>query len=132
MKRILIGTLAYVLVSFASQATSHFAINAEHYASIPFMRTEPIMILGILTMIIQGGVLSYLYGFFSRENTGIGNGLLFGLLIALFFVSYPALVEPSKYIVPSVGAWMAVEGLVGLVQFSLFGTALGWIFSRVQ
>ena len=61
MKRLIIGSLTFVFSSFLVQALSHFVINTDHYASIGFLRAEPIMALGIITMIIQGLILTYLY-----------------------------------------------------------------------
>ena len=126
MKRLITGTLTYVVCSFVVQALSHFVVNAEHYASIAFLRAEPIMALGITTMIVQGLILTYLYSFYQPSiHNPIIKGWSYGLLVGFFLVSYIALVEPSKYNAPSVIAWIAVEGLAGLVQFSLFGIVLG-------
>ena len=48
------GTLIYLVATFVVQATSHFAINRAHYASVTFLRAEPIFVLGILSMLLQG------------------------------------------------------------------------------
>lgn len=123
--------LCFVAVTFAIQALSHFLVNVEHYASIPFMREEPIMALGILAMLIQGLVLSYLYsGYSQKEGSDWKKGIKFGLLTGLFLVSYIALVEPSKFNAPSVASWIIIEGLVGIVQFGVFGLLLGIVFKN--
>jgi hypothetical protein len=57
---------------------------------------------------------------------------LFGLLITALFVSYPALVEPAKYIVPSVSSWILVEGTVGIFQFTIYGIVLSLTFSKLK
>lgn len=132
MKKIIVGTLIFIIVSFASQAISHFGINAEHYASVPFMRKEPIFALGFLTMIMQGIVLSYFFVLYSREEFSWKKGLVYGLIMSALFVSYPALVEPAKYQVPNITAWVFVEGIVGLIQFSVFGILLGLVFSKLK
>ena len=132
MKSIILGTLLYIVISFAAQSLSHFAINAKHYASISFMRTEPIFALGFITMIMQGIILTYLFEHFSKKKYTQRNGLVYGLLMAAFFVSYPALVEPAKYQVPSISSWIMVEGTVGLLQFSLFGIFLSLLFRKLQ
>ena len=130
MTKHLLSTLAYMVGTFAVQATSHFAVNREHYASVSFMRPEPIFALGILSMVLQGGILSYLYSSSAGKSPDWKSGLRFGLLAGVFFVSYPALAEPAKYQVPSVGHWMTVESIVGLIQFAVFGVLVGWIHSR--
>ena len=129
MKHIL-STLAYMVGTFAVQATSHFAVNREHYAAVSFLRPEPIFALGIGSMVLQGVILSYLYASCARESPNWRSGLRFGLLVGAFFVSYPAIAEPAKFQVPSVGHWMVVESIAGAIQFAIFGFLVGWIHSR--
>ena len=131
MKYIISGTTLFILVSFAAQYISHFVINSEHYGSIPFMREEPIFILGFLTMIMQGMVLSHLFNIYSKNEFTFKKGLFFGLLLSAFFVSYPALVEPAKYQVPSISSWILVEATVGIIQFSLYGVLLAILFKKL-
>ena len=124
-KNLIIGAVSYITASFLIQAISHFAINADHYASITFMRAEPLMYFGILTMLIQGLVLTVLYLKWTNNNFNIKQGLQFSLLVGLFFVSYLALVEPDKYNVVNVAEWILVESIAGLFQFTIFGFLLG-------
>src|SRR5712692_3681435 len=44
-----LSVVAYIVATFAVQATSHFLINAGHYASVTYMRKDPIFALGILS-----------------------------------------------------------------------------------
>ncbi len=131
MKKIIIGTLLFIVISFASQAISHFVINVEHYATVPFMRAKPIFALGFLTMILQGIVLSYLFILFSKNEFTFKKGLLFGLIMSALFVSYPALVEPAKYQVPNILNWIIIEGFVGLIQFCVYGILLSITFKKM-
>src|SRR5229473_5137320 len=61
MKKYLLAVLAYVVATFGTQAVSHFAVNAQHYASVTYLRKEPIFAFGVLVMFVQGSVLAYLY-----------------------------------------------------------------------
>lgn len=110
------------------QGTSHFMLFASHFESISFSRSEPIMILGMLVMLVQGVVLSV--GYFKHIKNEKLSGFKFGILTGLFFVPYIALVEPSKYEVPSVLNWFMVEAFVGMVQFGTFGVILGLIHKQ--
>ena len=85
------------------------------------MREEPLMYFGLLTMLIQGIVLTVLYLKWANNNFNIKQGLIFSWLVGLFFVSYLALVEPDKYNVMNVTEWVLVEGIAGLFQFNIFG-----------
>ncbi len=70
-----LATLAFVIAPFAVQATSHFVLNADHYAAVGFMRDEPIMALGIFTMIVQGAILAYLFTFFLPRRRAAPAGV---------------------------------------------------------
>lgn len=130
LRQLILGTIAYVFASFIVQATSHFAINIEHYQSINFVRQEPIMPLGILVMFIQGGILTLGFSKLFNPKSPFVSGLMFGMTSGLFLLSYTAIVEPSKYQVPSIASWALVEGSAGIVQFSLFGLLLGFVFNN--
>jgi hypothetical protein len=132
MKSMVLGTGLFIIISFTAQSISHFVINAEHYASITFMRAEPVFILGFLTMIMQGLVLSHFFKIYSGKEFTLKKGFIYGLLLCIFFVSYPALVEPAKYQVPSITSWILVEGSVGVVQFTLFGVLLSMLFKKIK
>lgn len=124
------GILAYVVCTFVVQAISHFLIFKAHYAQMSFLRPEPIFALGVLAMIVQGAVLTFLYLRHASAGSSWGRGWRFGVLTGAFFVSYSVLAEPAKYTVPAIASWMTVEALTGLIQFSLFGLALGALFRK--
>ncbi len=142
-RTVVLGTLAYVAASFFVQALSHFVVNTSHYAAIPFLRAEPILALGVFTMVLQGVLLSYLFPLVLRGSTIAGSksggttgntarttlraALGFAWLMGLFLGSYIALVEPSKYAAPSIASWIGVEASATLVQFTLFGLLLAWV-----
>ena len=50
---------------------------------------------------------------------------MFGWLIGLFFVSYPALGETDSYNRQNIIAWVLAEGVAGAAQFTIFGLLLG-------
>ena len=118
---------AFILVSFAVQAGSHFVLNVEHYAGIPIMRVEPIMPLGILTMVVQGTLAGLLFPTLRWANGSVRSGVKFAWILGAFLGSYIVLTEPAKYLVPSVTDWMLVESAASFVQFSLFGILIALI-----
>lgn len=123
----ILSLLAFAVVSFAIQGASHFKINKAHYASLSFERKQPILWLGVSVMLFQGVVLTGLYASVIAIFPGVWGGLAFALLMGAFLGSYIALVEPSKYQVPSVAAWIRVEGTASLIQFGVYGLVLGFI-----
>ena len=119
MKKHIFSVFGYVGATFATQATSHFVVFTNHYSQISFQRPEPIFAFGFLSMIIQGMILSLVRS--KIKVSSLMNSLSLSWMLGLFLVSYIGLAEPAKYSVPNIGAWIAIEFLVGFVQFTLAG-----------
>lgn len=129
MKHI-ISIVAFMVVTFAVQGTSHFVLNADHYAGITHLRPEPIMPLGFAAMIIQGAILSLLLERSTNNQATIKDGLFVSMMFGIFLGSYMWLAEPAKYAVPSITAWISVELPVNLIQFAVYGMIIGFIHQR--
>lgn len=127
-----LAVLAYVAATFAVQATSHFVVATEHYASIPFLRKDPIVPLGFLSMLIQGSVFSYLFSRMPKSERIYRDAMRFALLAGAVIASYIAFAEPAKVQAPSLAGWMLVELAAGLVQFSVYGALLGLVYSKAR
>lgn len=126
----IVSVAGFILVTFTIQGLSHFIINKDHYASIGFLRLEPIMPLGFLTMIIQGLVLSLAFAAWRGTQVTIRDGVALSAAFGIFLVSYIMFATPAKYLVPSISSWMMIEGLAGFAQFALFGLVLAVIHKR--
>jgi len=127
MVKHILSMLAYVIISFAVQGLSHFKINADHYAGISFMRDDPVIIMGIATMVIQGLILSVMIERVSGTQPSLKSSILTTLSYALFLGTYIAVAEPSKYEVPSIMTWTTIETSSTFVQFLLTGILIGLI-----
>ena len=71
-----LSVIAFMFVSFAAQGLSHFVVNKAHFASIGFLRPDPIMIMGFTVMIIQGGILSISLQSWKGDATQVKDGLV--------------------------------------------------------
>jgi hypothetical protein len=126
MRRHILSVLGYIVATFVTQAASHFVIFAQHYATISYLKAEPIFALGFTTMIIQGSVLSYVFANSRFAGRSLMDAVRLAWLFGAFLVSYIALGEAAKYSVPSIPSWIAVEAGVGFVQYALAGIFLGF------
>ena len=128
----LLSVLAFVIVTFGVQGLSHFVLNADHFASISFMRAEPIMPLGFTVMIIQAVIISFVMTQYRPTINSVRKGLEVSLLFGGFLASYIVLTEPAKYAVPDIPAWMVVEATASTIQFLVFGVLLGYVHKRLK
>lgn len=128
MKKHLLAVLAFIVATFATQAVSHFVVNADHYASVAYLRKDPIFALGVLAMFIEGSILAYLYTQTAGSVRSIAGAVKFAWLTGAFLVSYIALAEAAKYSVPALVPWIAVETEAGIVQFTIYGVLLGLVY----
>jgi hypothetical protein len=122
--------LAYVIVTFGVQGASHFALFAGHFAAIPIMRAEPVIAMGVGSMLIQGTLFALLFPTFQRGSNAVWDGVKFSWALGGFLASYIVLGEAGKYAIPSIPSWIGVEGSVAFVQYTLFGVLLGLIHRR--
>jgi len=127
---VLLTVVVYVVATFCVQGTSHFVLNASHYANIPIMRTEPLVPMGLASMVVQGLIVAWLFPTFNRGGRPIRNGVIFSCALGGFLASYIVLGEAGKYSIPSIGSWIAVEGAAAVVQYVVFGVFLGLLHRR--
>lgn len=132
MAKHLLSVLAFIIVTFGVQGINHFIINKSHYANISFARAEPIMVLGFLSMIIQGIVLTTAMTKIAPTGATIIDGLTVSLAFGLFLAVYIAFAEPAKYAAPSISSWIMTEGFVSTIQFVIFGVVLGLIHQKLS
>lgn len=130
MRNAVLTVVAFVIVTLSVQGLSHFAINADHFASIPFVRAEPIMPLGFAVMVIQALIFSFVMSRLFPNGATIQQALMVSGCFGLFLGSYIALTEPAKYAAPSIAAWITVESVASITQFLTFGLLLGLIYKR--
>jgi hypothetical protein len=117
--------VAYVATTFAVQGGSHFVVNADHYAAISIMRPQPIVPMGLISMLVQGAIFGLLFPAFDRAPSTIRNAVLFSWAMGAFLASYIVLGEAGKYAIPSIPSWVAVEASTAAIQFTVFGILLG-------
>ena len=95
--------LAYVAATFGVQGASHFAVFAAHYAAIPIMRAEPVIAMGLGSMLIQGVLFALLFPTFQHGGDSVWDGVKFSWALGGFLASYIVLGEAGKYAIPFAG-----------------------------
>ncbi len=125
------AVLAYVFCTFLIAAPWHLVFFKPLYDELAiFTRREPIIPLGVLSMIMQGLILSYLYPVFARSKPSVKSGALFGVLMGVLLASSAVFAEAGKQYVTSLPTWLALESIYFLLQFTLVGAVIGAIYAK--
>ena len=126
-KTLILGTAAYTICTFFLAAGWHVLLFKEMYESFGYFEGEPDFLLGLLTIVIQGALLSALFAMLKAEGTALWRGLRFALIAGAFFWTSHVLAFVAKQTVPGVSAFIWMETVYLLLQFGLFGLIIGVI-----
>ena len=131
MKKIAFFTAAYFVITMTWAYPWHVVWFHELYQSWGAMtRTHPIMPLGIAAILIQGVVIGYLYPFFFKGGNPIIQGVKFNLIIGLMTYTAMGFATAAKIQIDPVPLFLIYHTVFQLIQFTLTGIALGWIFRK--
>jgi hypothetical protein len=129
-KQIILGTLAYTLVTFPLAVLWHVVIFKKQYQLFSYIEGEPSFLIGLITIIIQGAVLSFLYPFVSFSGKAVVRGLKYSLLIGLFFWTSHVLAFVAKQDISNSLFYIFMESFYLLLQFGTYGVLIGMIYAR--
>ena len=124
---------AYVAITFALGFVWHLMVFKDlyHRLAIYTRLDDPIIPLGLLSMLIQGAVLAYLYPKIVDVHSSVFECIRFSLLMGLFIASSAVIAEAAKQRVTSLQIWLVVESVYYLIQFLLAGMAMSSIYSTL-
>src|SRR3954469_22789380 len=130
-RKFIFAAIAYVVVTFAVAASWHLVLFKDLYDQLGiFSRKEPLIPLGVVSIVMQALVLSYLYPIFSRGGSSPVRGLKFGLLMGVLTASIAVFAEAGKQNVSSLATWLAFESAYYLLQFGLVGVVIALVYGR--
>lgn len=131
VKKFWFAVIAYVLITFIIAATWHLVLFKDLYDQLGiFTRKEPLIPLGIASIVMQALVLAYLYPRFSKGVGPVKEGLAFGLLIGVLMASIAVFAEAGKQNVSSLAIWLTFESVYYLLQFGLVGVVIALIYGK--
>jgi len=130
-KKFVLAAVAYIIVTFAVAASWHLLFFKDLYDQLAiFTRKEPLIPLGIVSILIQAVVLAYLYPALYKGGNPAKEGLKFGLLIGVLMASIAVFAEAGKQNVSSLTTWLVFESAYYLLQFGVLGVIIGLIYGR--
>ena len=127
-KRIILGTIAYTIGTFSLAVIWHVLLFEARYKSFGYFEGEPSFVVGFVTILVQGVILSVLFPMVKLTGTGVARGIKFSFLIGAFFWTSHVLAFIAKQTIQDVGHFIAMETLYLALQFGLFGLLIGTIY----
>ncbi|MBL9138676.1 MAG: hypothetical protein JNK85_22595 [Verrucomicrobiales bacterium] len=132
MTKIVLAASAYVLISFALAAPWHLVWFKKLYDDLGmYNRAEPMIALGVGSMMVQGLVMALLYPRQYQGGHPVVEGLRFGLLMGLFLFSISTMANAAKIKVEPLSVFFGVQVLFHALQFAATGAAIGAIYGRL-
>ena len=132
MKKYILGVVVSVVIAFATAFVWHLVLFQKLYENLGVIgRIEPNIPLGFVATLLLSFVLAYLYPkLISQEDGpirgGIRFGITFGILNIIFWVLKFAATQPLT----SIPMFMFIESFFELLQLTLIGIALGFVYRK--
>ncbi len=124
-KAVVFGTVFYSVTTFGLAYFWHLALFNETYQALGYFEGSPNVGLGFISIVIQGGVLSYLYTRVNFLGRGMVRGLKFSSLVGVFFWTCHVLAFVAKQEVSRPFLFAGLETLFLMLQFCCFGVLIG-------
>jgi hypothetical protein len=131
MKKMALFVLAYFVITMSWAYPWHLIWFHDLYVSWGAVtRDQPIIALGVAAILIQGLVLGYLYPFFYKGGHPILQGIKFNLIAGLLVYTAMGFATAAKIQIEPVTQFLLYHTIFQLIQFTMTGAALGWIYRR--
>ncbi|MCI0612170.1 hypothetical protein L0244_04190 [bacterium] len=122
------GTLVYTAVTFPIAVVWHVTLFKDLYQSFGYFAREPNFVLGLLSIVIQGVLLSWLFPLVRLSGTSVKRGLKFIAIVGPFFWTSHVLAFVAKQAFVDATLFVAMETGYLTAQFGVFGLLLGLIY----
>jgi len=129
MKKLTLFLVAYFIITMIWALLWHIVWFHELYVSWGAMtRGDPIIPLGMAAIIIQGLVIGYLFPYYGAGDRPILRGIKFNLIIGLMTYTAMGFATAAKFAIEPIGTFLVYHTVFQIIQFTLTGAALGWIY----
>ncbi|PIW30520.1 MAG: hypothetical protein COW30_02220 [Rhodospirillales bacterium CG15_BIG_FIL_POST_REV_8_21_14_020_66_15] len=133
MKKIGLFVLAYFVLTMAWAYPWHVIWFHDLYVAWgAFTRGQPVMELGMAAILVQGLVIAHLYQFYPKSGHPVLAGIKFNLIIGLMTYTAMGFATAAKFQIEPIPTFLAYHTVFQLVQFTLTGAALGWIYREAR
>ena len=125
--KLILGTAAYTVCTFSLAVGWHVLLFKERYESFGYFEGEPDFLVGLLSIVLQGFLLSTLFQMLKTGGSSFRRGIQFVFITGAFFWTSHVLAFVAKQQMAATSAFIGMETLYLVLQFGLFGLCLGFI-----
>ena len=125
---ILLGILAYLIISFPLAVLWHMKIFRKKYLDWKYFGDDVQPAFGLASMIVQGAVLSYGYSMLSIHHLSLLTGIEYSMFMGLFLWSAHVLAAMGKSSHIRHVEFFLMETIYVAIQFGLYGILIHYIF----
>ena len=128
-KKTYLALAAYFVLTMGLAYPWHMIWFHDIYVKLgAFQREEPIMPLGILAILVQGLVISSSFPKTYPGQRTILVGVKHSLALGLLVYTATGFATAAKFNIDPVSTFLIYHTIFQLLQFAIFGVALGFIF----
>jgi hypothetical protein len=130
MKRRLLAIVAYVVPTFPLGFFWHLTVFADYYRSLDVYRTELIVPLGVMSMLVQGAIWAVVYERMFAGEPVLRGAIRFACLAAPLAWSFLVIAVSAKHHMASVGGYVAIETAFVAVHYAIVSPLIAAVFTR--
>ena len=129
-----LGVVTSAVIGFATAFVWHLVLFQKLYENLGVIgRIEPNIPLGFIATLALSFVLAYLYlKIISPGDSPVRGGIRFGITVGVLNIIFWVLKFAATQPLTSIPIFMVVECAFELIQLTLVGIALGFIYRRKQ
>jgi hypothetical protein len=123
LRRLWLGMAAYLIPTFPIAFVWHLVLFEPQYHALHLYRADPIIPLGLASMVIQSVVFSWVFPhlFAGNRSSILKDGLLYGLGAGLLSWSFTTLAVAAKHPMASISDYVFLETAFTILQFLIVG-----------
>ncbi len=129
-KLILLGTIAYVAATFPWAIIWHIVLFKPIYESLNYFGGEPNFLLGFLSILLQGFILSYGFPMTKFSGSPVVCGMKYAAFMGVFFWTCHVIAAAAKNPLSNSALYFFMETFYLCIQFGIYGYFIGKIYSK--
>lgn len=130
MKKRVLAVLAYMIPTFPLGYFWHLTVFADYYESLQVYREDVIIPFGILSMLVQGVIWSFIYERLFAGQPIIRGAARFAALACPLAWSFMAVAVSAKHQMSSVSGFLATETAFIFIQYLIVSPLIAAVYAR--